>query len=32
MFTSDKITFKIRHIYGGGVLDWRAFHRNTVAG
>ncbi len=26
MFAADKITFKIRHIYGGAVLDFRAFY------
>ena len=30
MFTADKTTFKIRHIYGRGLLDWRCAHRNTV--
>jgi hypothetical protein len=25
MFSNDKITYKIRHIYGGGVLDYRGF-------
>jgi hypothetical protein len=26
MFTNDKVTYKIRHIYGGAVLDHRAFY------
>lgn len=26
MFAADKITYKIRHIYGGAVLDFRAFY------
>lgn len=26
MFAADKITYKIRHIYGGTVLDFRAFY------
>ncbi len=25
LFSNDKITYKIRHIYGGGVLDFRGF-------
>ncbi len=25
LFTADKIFYKIRHIYGGAVLDWRSF-------
>jgi len=31
-FTNDKITYKIRHIYGGAVTDFRAFCGNVVAG
>lgn len=30
VFTADKITYKIRHIYGAAVLDHRAFQGNTV--
>lgn len=26
MFAADKITYKIRHVYGGAVLDFRAFY------
>lgn len=29
MFNSDKLTYKIRHIYSGAVLDYRAFQRGT---
>lgn len=29
MFDADKITWKIRHIYSGAVLDHRAFQRGT---
>lgn len=29
-FDSDKITYKIRHIYGSAVLDHRGFYRNTL--
>jgi len=25
MFSNDKLTFKIRHIYGGNILDYRGF-------
>jgi hypothetical protein len=25
LFSNDVITYKIRHIYGGGVLDFRGF-------
>lgn len=32
VFTHDKITFKIRHIYGQVVRDYRAFQGNVVAG
>jgi hypothetical protein len=27
VFTSDKITYKIRHVWGGAVLDYRSFYR-----
>lgn len=30
VFTADKITFKIRHIYGGAVLDHRGFYGSIV--
>lgn len=30
VFTADKITYKIRHIYGADVLDHRAYYRNVV--
>lgn len=26
MFSNDKVTYKIRHEYGGAVIDWRAFY------
>lgn len=29
MFSSDKVTYKLRHIYGGTVIDFRAFQRAT---
>ena len=31
MFTADKLTYKIRHIYGGAVVDHRAFTKAVVA-
>lgn len=31
VFTNDKITYKIRHIYGGAVLDYRGFFGAVVA-
>lgn len=30
LFTNDQVTYKIRHIYGGAVADWRAFYKNAV--
>jgi hypothetical protein len=27
MFDADKLTYKVRHIYSGTVLDHRAFYR-----
>lgn len=30
VFTADKITYKVRHVYGGDVLDHRAFYRQVV--
>jgi hypothetical protein len=30
MFSADKVTWKIRHIYGGAVLDYRGFYRGNV--
>lgn len=29
VFTADKITYKIRHIYSGAVLDFRGFYRGN---
>ncbi len=31
MFSADKLTYKIRHIYGGAVTDYRAFTKGVVA-
>lgn len=31
MFAADKLTYKIRHIYGGAVTDFRAFTKAMVA-
>ena len=31
VFTADKISYKIRHIYGGDVIDFRGFYRQVVA-
>lgn len=31
MFTHDQITYKIRHIYGGNVVDYRGAQKNVVA-
>lgn len=31
MFSNDKLTYKIRHIYGGSVLDYRGFYGAIVA-
>lgn len=31
VFTSDKITYKVRHVYGGDVIDHRSFYRQVVA-
>jgi hypothetical protein len=31
-FTNDKTTYKIRHIYSGGILDYRFFDGSVVAG
>jgi hypothetical protein len=31
MFSNDKITYKVRHIYGGAVLDYRGLQGNIVA-
>ena len=30
VFTADKISYKIRHIYGGAVLDFRGFYGEVV--
>lgn len=30
-FTADKISYKIRHIYGGDCCDHRSFYRNVVS-
>jgi hypothetical protein len=31
VFSNDKLTYKIRHIYGGAVMDFRAFYGGVVA-
>lgn len=31
LFTADKITYKLRHIYGGAVLDYRGLYKAVVA-
>ncbi len=31
VFDNDRVTWKIRHIYSGAVLDHRAFYRHAVA-
>lgn len=30
-FTNDAITWKVRHVFGCGVMDWRGFARNNGA-
>jgi hypothetical protein len=30
VFNADKVTYKIRHIYSGAVLDWRGFVKGNV--
>jgi hypothetical protein len=30
MFSNDKLTYKIRHIYGGAVIDYRGIQGNVV--
>ncbi|OGL62024.1 MAG: hypothetical protein A3I72_12080 [Candidatus Tectomicrobia bacterium RIFCSPLOWO2_02_FULL_70_19] len=30
-FSADKLRYKIRHVYGGAVLDYRAFYRGAPA-
>lgn len=32
VFNADKITYKIRHIWGIAVLDYRGFYKHVVAG
>jgi len=32
VFNSDKITYKIRHVWGYAVLDYRPFYKHVVAG
>lgn len=31
MFSNDKMTFKMRHIYSGAITDFRAFDKSVVA-
>lgn len=31
MFSNDQTTFKIRHIYGGAVIDYRGLYKSVVA-
>ncbi|WP_322994048.1 hypothetical protein [Castellaniella sp.] len=32
MWTNDTLTWKIRHIYGGNVVDYRGLYKSVVAG
>jgi hypothetical protein len=32
MFSNDILTYKIRHVYGGGVMDYRGLDGSVVAG
>lgn len=32
VFTRDRITYKVRHEYGGAVIDYRGFYKAVVAG
>ncbi len=32
LFSNDTITYKIRHIYGGAVTDYRGLYKSVVAG
>ncbi|MDP2683653.1 MAG: hypothetical protein Q8P20_01225 [bacterium] len=32
VFSNDIITWKLRHVYGGVITDYRPFYRETVAG
>lgn len=32
MFSNDTLTYKMRHIYGGNVLDYRGLYKAVVAG
>ena len=32
LFANDTITYKLRHIYGGNVLDYRGLYKSVVAG
>jgi len=31
MFTRDRITYKVRHEYGGGIVDYRGFYKAVVS-
>lgn len=31
LFSNDKVTYKIRHIYSGAVMDYRGFYKAVVA-
>ncbi|TXH32518.1 MAG: hypothetical protein E6Q98_24650 [Rhodospirillaceae bacterium] len=31
LFTNDQVTYKIRHIYGGGIIDYRGLYKAVVA-
>jgi len=31
VFTRDRITYKVRHEYGGAVIDYRGFYKAVVA-
>ena len=31
LFSNDQVTYKIRHIYSGAVMDFRGFYKAVVA-
>ena len=30
LFTNDRITYKVRHVYGGAAMDWRGLYKAKV--
>lgn len=31
LFTNDQVTYKVRHVFGGAILDWRGVYKSIIS-